>query len=134
MNQLLEPPNQLAELQQIAARVATVSDAKMVILFGSVARGEASLGSDLDLLLVLEDSANALQAGLNAEKAFTPRFYPMDFVTMFEQEYKNPKNPLVQSIQADAKVLYARELQSTNSMSNFLAINDIAVVNFSHTL
>jgi uncharacterized protein len=110
MNQLLEPPNQLAELQQIAARVAAVSNAKMVILFGSVARGEASLGSDLDLLLVLEDSANALQAGLNAEKAFTPRFYPMDFVTMFEQEYKNPKNPLVQSIQSEAKVIYAREL------------------------
>jgi uncharacterized protein len=108
MNQLLEPPNQLAELQQIAARVAAVSNAKMVVLFGSVARGEATLGSDLDLLLVLEDNANALQAGLNAEIAFTPRFYPMDFVTMFEQEYKNPKNPLVQSIQAEAKVLYAR--------------------------
>ncbi len=40
-------------LRQLAAKMAKVGGAVKIVLFGSVARGEQSIHSDLDLLLVL---------------------------------------------------------------------------------
>ncbi len=48
-------------------RAGLAAGAKLVLVFGSVARGEALVGSDLDLLLVLDDDTNLLEAGLKAQ-------------------------------------------------------------------
>jgi UTP:GlnB (protein PII) uridylyltransferase len=47
------PPSNLEELQEFAKKVAQVSGATKIILFGSVARGSQTMQSDLDLLLLL---------------------------------------------------------------------------------
>jgi predicted nucleotidyltransferase len=108
MQTLEPPPHSQSALREIARRAGLVSGAKLVLVFGSVARGEALPGSDLDLLLVMEDETNLLEAGLKAQREFSPRRFPMDFVTLHESDFLDPLNGLSLEAKRDGLVLYAR--------------------------
>jgi predicted nucleotidyltransferase len=54
-------PEKLAEL---IARVVAAVQPEEIIVFGSRARGEQRVGSDLDLAIIVEDDTRKLPAGL----------------------------------------------------------------------
>jgi predicted nucleotidyltransferase len=99
-------PTDMPTLRQIAARVADFTGAKKVILFGSVARGDTTDNSDLDLLLLLEDGENLWEAALKAQDAFCPRFFPMDMIPMTLSEYEAKNTPLAIVVAQEGKLLY----------------------------
>ncbi len=109
MPTLEPPPQSQSALREIAQRAGVASGAKLVLVFGSVARGEALPDSDLDLLLVLDDHSNLLEAGLRAQREFSPRRFPMDFVTLHERDFLDPQNGLSLEAKRDGVVLYARQ-------------------------
>ncbi len=108
MQTLEPPPHSQSTLREIAQRGGLAAGAKLVLVFGSVARGEALVGSDLDLLLVLDDDTNLLEAGLKAQREFSPRRFSMDFVTLHERDFLDPLNGLSLEAKRDGLVLYAR--------------------------
>lgn len=108
MQTLELPPQTQSALRDIARRAGLAAGAKLVLVFGSVARGEALVGSDLDLLLVMDDESNLLEAGLKAQREFSPRRFPMDFVTLYERDFLDPLNGLSLEAKRDGLVLYAR--------------------------
>ncbi len=99
-------PTDMPTLRQIAARVADFTGAKQVIVFGSVARGDTTENSDLDLLLLLEDDANLWDAALKAQDAFYPRYFSMDMIPMTLSEFERCNTPLAIEVAREGKVLY----------------------------
>jgi len=108
MNTLEPPPTDEAELRRLAEKVGVASGAKMVLVFGSEARGEAGPDSDLDLLLVLEDDANLLEAAGQAQWVLSPRRFAVDLVPIRERSFHTPRNVLMMHARPDMKVLYER--------------------------
>ena len=106
MNALKPPPTDEAELRRIAEKVALASGAVLVLVFGSVARGESGPESDLDLLLVLEDDANLLEAASHAQWVLSPRRFAVDLVSIQESSFHNLRNVLMMNARPDMKVLY----------------------------
>lgn len=108
MNALEPPPTDEAELRRIAEKVALASGAKMVLVFGSVARGESGPDSDLDLLLALADDANLLEAAGHAQWVLSPRRFTVDLVPIRKSSFHNPQNVLMMHARPEMKVLYER--------------------------
>jgi len=106
MNTLEPPPTDETELRRIAEKVALASGAVMVLVFGSVARGESGPDSDLDLLLVLEDDANLLEAGVEGRMALGPQPFALDVVPILRRDFMNARNPLMVDIKEDMRSLY----------------------------
>ncbi len=83
-----------------------------VILFGSVARGELDLGSDLDLLVVMPDTRSGREwiRLINAE---IPRNAAIDLLVYAESELAReiPRNSFLRDIQERGRVVYEKALQ-----------------------
>jgi uncharacterized protein len=94
-------------LQDIAARAARASGAKRVILFGSRARGDHRLDSDVDMLLVLDDNADLFKSGLAAYEAMFPPQIGFDILPIRESDYINGSTLLARVAQREGVVLYA---------------------------
>ncbi len=95
------------DFQAIAQKAARASGAKQVILFGSHARGEATTGSDIDLLLVFQDGTNLMQAGLVAYQALFPPECGFDILPISESDYRNGETLIARIAAREGKVLYA---------------------------
>ena len=96
-----------AQLQDMARVMGIASGAKQVILFGSTARGEATHDSDLDFLLVLENDADGMKAGLAALEV-VPEEIPFDIIPMTERTFQNGSSLLARIVAREGTVLYAR--------------------------
>ncbi|HWG84360.1 MAG TPA: nucleotidyltransferase domain-containing protein [Deinococcales bacterium] len=108
----LEPlPTDPAELREIGRIVAEASGASKVILFGSVARGEARPDSDLDLLLLFDELPGKklleqLEPVVRARKALWPPKYPMDLIPMTVGAFEEGAYVLAREAKKDGIVLY----------------------------
>jgi uncharacterized protein len=90
-----------------AARViALASNAIEVQLFGSVARGQARDGSDLDLLLVLPDDADLLTATARAQRALYPSLLDADIVPMHVSHFRNSESVLARVVAREGVRVY----------------------------
>jgi uncharacterized protein len=83
---------------------------EQVILFGSFARGDYFPGSDVDVLLILENSAQPL---LNRIRKFLPTHFPVD-IDIFpytrdeiERVKRDPHSLVVQAL-SEGKQMYPR--------------------------
>ena len=94
------------DLHDIAARAAAASGAKRVILFGSRARGDAREDSDVDLLLVLPDGADWMQAGLAAYRT-VPATVAFDILTLPESVFERGETLFARIVALEGQVLYA---------------------------
>jgi uncharacterized protein len=101
-------------LRTIAEISARASGAKKVILFGSVARGEAHAGSDLDLLLVMADNEfgktlfEQIEATRKASEALFDAGYrmPMDLLPMRFRDYLTGRSIIARVAQREGIVLF----------------------------
>jgi predicted nucleotidyltransferase len=107
-------PTDLKTLCTIAEISARASGAKKVILFGSVARGEAHADSDLDLLLLVEDSSfgttlfEQLEPARKARIAVRKAGYrlPLECVPMGLEHFAREDSILAEVIQKEGIVIY----------------------------
>ena len=99
-------PRDLPTLREIAFKAAQASGAVKVILFGSVARGEATDSSDLDLLMVIPDHVSWLEAGMKALDAIGRRTWSLDLVPMLNSEFVNGESALARVVAREGIVLY----------------------------
>jgi predicted nucleotidyltransferase len=94
------PPSNLEELQEIAKKVAQVSGAENIILFGSVARGTQTQNSDLDLLLLLPTNNRQvlLNAAIEADGVFWNAPYSVDLIPMSLEHYQAGNSVLARRV------------------------------------
>lgn len=99
-------------VQAITRLIVERFDPEKVILFGSHARGESGLHSDLDLLVVLRVDASQPWHGNPIRRAIAERFVlPVDVVVrppeLLAEHGSRPQSTLYK-ILAEGKVLYER--------------------------
>jgi predicted nucleotidyltransferase len=112
------PPNNLEELQELAKKVAQVSGAEKIMLFGSVARGEQTAQSDLDLLLLLPTTERQvlLNAAIEADGVFWNAPYSVDLIPMSLAHYQAGDSVLARRVAREGVVLYD-ELKSSKCLT-----------------
>ena len=83
------PPKQ-ADLDQLIEILRSTTAPRRIYLFGSLITGGYTQHSDIDVLLVLDDEANCLLAGMAVQDAlFRARFpFPVDVVPVPESDLK----------------------------------------------
>jgi uncharacterized protein len=107
-------PTDLETLRTIAEISARASGAQKVILFGSVARGEAHADSDLDLLLVMADHEfgktlfEQIEATRKASEALFDAGYrmPMDLLPMRFSDHLTGRSIIARVAQREGIVLF----------------------------
>ncbi len=99
-------PRDLPTLREIAEKAARACGAVKVVLFGSVARGDAKESSDLDLLLLVPDGSDLFQAAFDAQAPFIPRFFAMDLILMHVSTFQNKDSLLALEVAKYGVVLY----------------------------
>lgn len=97
--------------------LVTGLDAVKVILFGSVAGGDASEGSDIDLLVISGEKLDHLSWNQRMDKAYDIRnslqgsVYPLDLVVWSSEELAHKlrqNSAFVQQVMRHGMVLYER--------------------------
>jgi predicted nucleotidyltransferase len=79
-------------LTQVVSRLRTSSSPARVILFGSVATGTATADSDLDLLVVLDDVADARAESIRLRDALGDLGMPIDVIVMSTERFEETKH------------------------------------------
>lgn len=104
----IAPPSNLEGLRQLAAKVAKVGGAVKIVLFGSVARGEQSIHSDLDLLLVLPTTNRQvlLNAAIQADSVFWNAPYSVDLIPISFEDFRAGNSVLARRVAREGIVLY----------------------------
>jgi predicted nucleotidyltransferase len=111
MDTMSEVAKDFPVLDGVIRRIAEQFSPDQIILFGSLARGDAGPDSDIDLLVLFSDVANPNKraAELYASLLDFPR--PMDIVvstsSRFER-YRNVANTVYWPASREGKVLYER--------------------------
>lgn len=101
----------LADIRQVAERIAAVIQAERVVLFGSHARGDARADSDVDLLIVARTALPRHQRSRQLYRMFDPYPFPMDLIVYTPEEVElglRSELSFVASALREGKVLYER--------------------------
>ena len=96
-----------AELNRAAERLGQATGAYAVILFGSLARGEANESSDIDLLYIVPDDAGLSSLAAYAERSLWPRQSAIDLVPMRQSHWLQKSSPLARRAAQEGILLYA---------------------------
>ena len=64
----------------------------MIVIFGSVARHEATEDSDLDILVVMETDLDPLHRGTDIRRALRGVKMPMDIIVLTPEEFEEQKD------------------------------------------
>lgn len=106
--QRIAPPSKLEELRFLAQKVALVSGASKIMVFGSVARGTQTLISDLDLLLLMPTAERQvlLNAAIEADEVFWNAPYSVDLIPMSLEHYQAGESILARRVAQEGIVLY----------------------------
>jgi predicted nucleotidyltransferase len=94
------------EILEVAEKVAAVSGARKIMLFGSVAQGRASANSDLDFLLLFADDASMLEATAKAQQAFWQSKLDLDLVPMRLSHYEQKASVLARTVAREGIAVY----------------------------
>ena len=82
-----------------------------IVVFGSVARGEAGPDSDLDLFIEMESSLRPIERAIRVRELLADAQWPMDIVVYTAEEVKDARTRfgnLMTFIDAEGVVLYER--------------------------
>ncbi len=96
-------------LAQEAKRLSTAAAAlgvQRVVLFGSLARGQAGLSSDLDLLIVWDTPLDFMARTVELYRRLAPRVATEMLVYTPDEMRRMAQRPFVRRVLAEGKVLY----------------------------
>ncbi len=115
MKGLEYPPVNDDLLTEVVQRIMSVGTPLKIVLFGSRARGDAKLDSDLDLLIVEESDLPRHKRAPHYYQAMAGVFPAKDIMvwTLAEiQEWSAVPNAFITTILNEGKVLYERSEES----------------------
>lgn len=98
-------------LDTVVGRLVALASPLKIILFGSMARGEARPQSDLDLLIVEKEVAEPYNEALRLDRALRDLMLPLDLVIISEDQFNRysrvPGTVYYRSLK-EGQVLYAQ--------------------------
>ena len=98
------------DIERIVRAIVEEAHPRRVILFGSVARGEARDSSDIDLLVVIPDGTHRRKTARRLYQAVSGAGIPFDLVVATEsdlQRYGDRIGLVYRTALAEGRVLYA---------------------------
>jgi len=98
-----------ATLSNMVAKMRLVGAPEKIILFGSRARGDAHVDSDIDLLIIEHSSLPRYKRAARYRKAVAGMFVAKDIVVWSPEEieeWKDVPNAFVTTILREGKLLY----------------------------
>jgi predicted nucleotidyltransferase len=101
----------LGKIKAVAGRIGEAANAEAVILFGSHARGEADVNSDVDLLVVTESDLPRFKRSPSLYKLFKPYPFGMDILVYTPAEVEKAKrSPLsfISTVLREGRKVYER--------------------------
>jgi len=96
-------------MDEIVERIVKTMHPQKVILFGSRARGQARLGSDIDILIIAESSKPRYQRSAPLYGALSDILMPMDIVVYTPEEiaeWSEVRQAFITTAVREGKVLY----------------------------
>jgi predicted nucleotidyltransferase len=99
-------------LKDIVNGILEVTQPEKIILFGSYARGEASEGSDIDILIIQPSNLPRYKRSTPIRLALKGLFPSKDIVVYTPEEveeWKSASTSFIASVLREGKVLYERE-------------------------
>lgn len=108
----IESPVDKVTIQTVAQLIAEQFDPEKIILFGSHARGQAGMHSDIDLLVVMREDEGRKHPGNPVRRAIAERFVlPVDVIIsspeVFAKQRTNPYS-LIHKALEEGELLYER--------------------------
>ena len=90
--------------------ISTIDGVLQIYLFGSHADGVPNDGSDIDLLVVIDDSLDVVNTAFIIQKGLANRAVPLDVLVNRESDFSNASSgtTLQSHIQKEGVLLYER--------------------------
>jgi predicted nucleotidyltransferase len=109
------PPIDDALIEEITRRIVEGVHPRRIILFGSRARGDFDIESDIDIFVEMETQDIPVERRLKVRKLFRDRWWPMDILVYTPEEVRAREHSLasiVPLILAEGKTLYEQNARS----------------------
>jgi predicted nucleotidyltransferase len=98
-----------SEIESITAQLIEKYKPEKIILFGSAARGDATPDSDVDLLIIKQDTPHYGADRIMEVSGLIERAVPVDFLVYRPDEFQSRLgmgDPFIELILKEGKVLY----------------------------
>ncbi len=108
---ILETMNALERLPEITERIVKTSDPEKIILFGSYARGDTGLDSDLDLLVIVSGVKRLRAESVRVRRALRGLLIPIDVIVASTEQIKrlgDVTGLVYHTALSEGKVVYER--------------------------
>ena len=91
--------------------ISTIEGVLKVYLFGSHANGFPNDGSDIDLLVIIDDRLDVVKTAFKIQKGLANRVVPLDVLVNRESDFSNASGgtTLQSHIQKEGVLLYERQ-------------------------
>ena len=98
-------------LDDVTRRVVSAFDPNRITVFGSIARGDASPDSDLDLFIEMDSDLSPVERSVAVRRVLRDVAVPMDIFVMTPGEveaHQGKVGDLLSFVNAEGRVLYER--------------------------
>ncbi|WP_460181609.1 nucleotidyltransferase domain-containing protein [Thermodesulfovibrio sp. TK110] len=98
-------------IEQIKNKIVENFEPEKIIIFGSQATGEATEGSDIDLVIIMKTDENPYRRNLLVRRIFSNRKFSIDvfvFTPEEEEKFRNVKGTIINTAFSKGKILYER--------------------------
>jgi predicted nucleotidyltransferase len=105
----MERGNAMTEIDAAVQKIVEQFHPAKIILFGSHARGLASVDSDVDLLVVMDVKDSKRRQAIEIDLALSDRRFPLDLIVVTPEEfetYRDVAGHIVYPAAREGKVLY----------------------------
>ena len=79
-------------VNEIVRRILSIASPDKIILFGSAAKGQMTIDSDIDLLIVEPDPGDRRKASVRIDATLSGLGYPFDVIVISSEWFEVSKN------------------------------------------